>query len=62
MRANLSDDEMGEPCLVVVGNRIDLVLSSMGSVVSEEVVLDFIDELLLLSGSPTSGLAIPEDE
>jgi len=53
---------MGEPCLVVVGNRIDIVLSSMGSVVSEEVVLDFIDELLLLSGSPTSGLAIPEDE
>jgi hypothetical protein len=49
--------------LVVVGNKTDLAPSSTGSAISEAAALDFIDELVPLSGSPsTSCLATPEDE
>ena len=53
---------MEEYCLVVVGNKTDLAPSSTGSAVSEGAALDFIDELVPLSGSPSSSLATPEDE
>ena len=53
---------MEEYCLVVVGNKTDLAPSSTGSAVSEGTALDFIDELVPLSGSPSSSLATPEDE
>jgi hypothetical protein len=51
-----------EYCLVVVGNKTDLAPSSTGSAVSEGAALEFIDELVPLSGSPSSSLATPEDE
>ena len=44
-------------CLVMVGNRTNLVPSSEGRVVSEEAALDFIDKLVPPSGSPSSSLA-----
>jgi Ras-related protein Rab-7A len=53
---------MDEYCLIVVGNKTDLTPSSTGSAVSEGAALDFIDELVPLSGSPSSSLATPEDE
>ena len=53
---------MEEYCLVVVGNKTDLAPSSTGSAVSEGAALDFIDELVPLSVSPSSSLATPEDE
>jgi len=53
---------MEEFCLVVVGNKTDLAPSSTSSAVSEGDALDFIDELVPLSGSPSSSLATPEDE
>ena len=43
--------ESEDYCLVVVGNKADLVSSSEGRAVSEEAALDFIDELVPLSGS-----------
>ena len=43
--------EIEDYCLVVVGNKADLVSSSEGRAVSEEAALDFIDELVPLSGS-----------
>ena len=46
----------------MVGNKTDLAPSSTGSAVSEEAALDFIDELVPLSGSPSSSLATSEDE
>jgi Ras-related protein Rab-7A len=46
----------------VVGNKTDLAPSSTGPTVSEAAALDFVDELVPLSGSPTSSLATPEDE
>ena len=49
-------------CLVVVGNKTDLAPSSTDSAVSEGAALDFIDELVPLSGSPSSSLATLEDE
>jgi hypothetical protein len=48
----LSDEEMGEYCLVVVGNKTDLAPSSTASALSEGAALDFINELVPLSGSP----------
>jgi Ras-related protein Rab-7A len=59
--APLNDDETDDYCLVVVGNETDLVSSSEGRAVSEEAAFDFIDELVPPSGSPSSGLATPED-
>jgi Ras-related protein Rab-7A len=53
---------MGEFCLVVVGNKTDLAPSSTDSAVSEGAALDFVDELVPLSGSPSSSLATLEDE
>jgi hypothetical protein len=53
---------MEEYCLVVVGNKTELALSSTSSAVPERAALDFIDELVLLPGSPSSSLATPEDE
>ena len=53
---------MEEYCLVVVGNKTDLAPSPTDSAVSEGAALDFIDELVPLSGSPSSSLATPEDE
>jgi hypothetical protein len=58
----LSDEDMEEYCLVVVRSKADLAPSSTGSAVPERVALDFIDELVPLSGSPSSSLATPEDE
>ncbi len=52
---------MDEYCLIVVGNKTDLAPSSTDSV-SEEAALDFIDELVPLSGSPASSPATPENE
>jgi Ras-related protein Rab-7A len=59
--APLGDDETEDYCLVVVGNKTDLVSGSEGRAVSEEAALDFIDELVPPSGSPSSSLATPED-
>ena len=55
------DDETKDYCLVVVGNKNNLVSSSEGRTVSEEAALDFIDALVPPSGSPSSSLATPED-
>ena len=43
-------------------NNADLVSSQENHAVSEESALDFIDKLVLLSGSPSSSLATPKDE
>jgi hypothetical protein len=48
--------------LRVVGNKIELAPGSTDSAISEGAPLDFIDELVPLSGSPSSSLATPEDE
>ena len=61
MGENLSDDEIGECCLVVVGNKIDLARCFKVSVVPEGTALDVVDELILLSGSPAI-LVTLEDE
>ena len=53
---------MEEYCLVVVRNKTDLVPSSTGFAVPEGAALDFIDELVPLSGSLSSCPATPEDE
>jgi hypothetical protein len=53
---------MDEYCLLIVRNKTDLAPSSMGSAVPEGAALDFIDELVLPSESPSSSLATPEDE
>ncbi|KAI0274015.1 hypothetical protein BGY98DRAFT_997181 [Russula aff. rugulosa BPL654] len=58
----LSDDEMEEYCLIIVGNKTGVTPSSTASAVPEGAVLDFINELVPLSGSPSSGLATSEDE
>ena len=59
--APLGDDETEDHCLVVVGNKTDLVSGSEDRAVSEEAALDFIDQLVPPSGSPSSSLATPED-
>jgi hypothetical protein len=56
------NQEMEEYCLVIFGNRSDLMPSSIGSAVSEWVGLGFFDELVSLSRSLSSNLATPEDE
>jgi Ras-related protein Rab-7A len=53
---------MDEYCLVVVGNKTDVVPGSKDRAVSEGAALDFIDELVPPSGSPSSSLATPEDQ
>jgi Ras-related protein Rab-7A len=58
----LSDEKTEECCLVVVGNKTDLAPGSTDSAISEGAPLDFIDELVPLSGSPSSSLATQEDE
>jgi hypothetical protein len=55
----LSDEKTEECCLVVVGNKTGLAPSSTGSAISEGAPLDFIDEFVPLSGSPSSSIAKP---
>ncbi|KAF8502926.1 hypothetical protein F5888DRAFT_1868334 [Russula emetica] len=45
-----------------LGNKTDLAPSSTGSTVSKTAALDFIEDLVPLSGSPFSSLVTPEDE
>ncbi|KAI0292237.1 P-loop containing nucleoside triphosphate hydrolase protein [Multifurca ochricompacta] len=61
-RAPLADEDMEEYCLVVVGNKIDLMRGSDGAAVSEGAALRFIDELVPPSESRSSSPATPEDE
>ena len=49
----LGDDGTEDYCLVVVGNKTDLVSSSEGRAASEEAALDFIDELVPPLGTPS---------
>jgi hypothetical protein len=58
----LSNEEIKQFCLVVVGNKADLAPSSTRSAVSEGAALDFINEFVPLSASPSSSLATLEDE
>ena len=51
--APLGDDETED--YLMVGNKAVLVSSSDGHAVSEEAALEFIDELVPPSGSPSSG-------
>ena len=53
---------MEDYCLVVVGNKTDLVPSSNDSAVSEVAALHFIDELVPPSESLSSGPVTPQDE
>jgi hypothetical protein len=62
VQTSKGDEEMEEYRLVVVGSKTDLAPSSTGSGFSEGAALEFIDELVPLSGSPSSSLAKPEDE
>ena len=60
--APLSDEEMEDYCLVVVGNNTDLVPTSEDSAVSEVAALHFIDELVPPSESLSSSPVMPQDE
>ena len=53
---------MEDYCLVVVGNKTDLVPSSEGSAISEVAALHFIDELVPPSESLSSSPVTPQDE
>ena len=53
---------MEEYCLIIVGNKTGVTPNSTASAVPEGAVLDFINELVPLSGSPSSGPATSEDE
>jgi Ras-related protein Rab-7A len=60
--APLADEDMEGYCLVVVGNKTDLISSSDNATVSEEDALRFIDELVPPSETRSSSPATPVDE
>jgi len=63
-RANapLPDEDMEDYCLVVIGNKTDLIRSSEGAAVPEGTALRFIDELVPPSSSPSSSPETPKDD
>jgi hypothetical protein len=62
VRADLSAMRMEEYCRVVVENKTDLPLARRLRCPRRGAALDFKDELVPLSGSPSSSLATPEGE
>lgn len=56
------DEEIEEYCSGVVGNKTDLVSSSMGSANFQKRSPSTFDELVPLSGSSTCSLVTPEDK
>ena len=60
--APLADEDMEEYCLVVVGNKTDLISSSDGTTVSEGAALRFIDDLVPPTESRSSSPWTPVDE
>ncbi|KAI9436919.1 ras-domain-containing protein [Lactarius indigo] len=60
--APLSDEDMEDYCLVVVGNKTDLVRGSEGAAVPEGIALRFIDELVPPSESRSSSPETPKDD
>ncbi|KAI0248969.1 hypothetical protein BJV78DRAFT_1284327 [Lactifluus subvellereus] len=55
LMAPLTEEDMEEYCLVVAGNKTDLISSSNGITVSEAAALRFIDDLV-----PPHGIAIQQ--
>jgi Ras-related protein Rab-7A len=62
VHAPLHDEDMADYCLVVVGNKTDLVRSSEGVAVPESTALRFIDELVPPSESRSSTPETPKDD
>ena len=62
VHAPLHDEDMADYCLVVVGNKTDLVRSSEGVAVSESTALRFINELVPPSESRSSTPETPKDD
>jgi Ras-related protein Rab-7A len=60
--APLPDEDMEDYCLVVVGNKTDLVRSSEGVAVPESTALRFITELVPPSNSRSSTPETPRDD
>ena len=60
--APLPDEDMEDYCLVVVGNKTDLVRSSEGAAVPEGTALRFIDELVPPSDSRSSTPETPKED
>ncbi|KAI9450512.1 ras-domain-containing protein [Lactarius psammicola] len=60
--APLPDEDMKDYCLVVVGNKTDLIRSSESAAVPEGTALRFIDELVPPSESRSSTPETPKDD
>ncbi|KAH9053709.1 ras-domain-containing protein [Lactarius vividus] len=60
--APLPDEDMEDYCLVIVGNKTDLVRGSEGAAVPEGIALRFIDELVPPSESRSSSPETPKDD